>query len=70
MSSWSVFPSGVMRYSTAMGREFVMTRSTIPLRSRRRSAAVRLAETGTQRRTRRAAAFTLREALSGWFGTR
>jgi hypothetical protein len=40
MSSCSDLPSGVMRYSTATGRVLVMTRSTIPLRSRRRSVAV------------------------------
>lgn len=41
MRSCSDLPSGARRYSTATGRVFVIVRSTMPLRSSRRSAAVR-----------------------------
>src|SRR5690625_3008500 len=40
MSTWRVAPRSLMRYSTATGRVLMTTRSTIPLRSRRRSVAV------------------------------
>lgn len=41
MGGRSVFPSGVIRYSTATGRELSSTRSTIPFLSSLRSVAVR-----------------------------